>query len=85
MGYSIIWDKAAINSLRKLEPFVAKRINSLIKEFSNDTSSKDVKRLRGMNYYRLRAGDYRVIIRIEQSDKKIFIIKLGHRKNIYDR
>lgn len=33
---------------------------------------------------RLRVGDYRVIFQIEQANKKVLIVKIGHRKEIYD-
>jgi len=36
------------------------------------------------DYYRLRAGDYRIILSISEKDAKIFVVKLGHRKNIYE-
>ena len=43
-----------------------------------------VKRIVGSSYYRLRVGDYRVILDIRQDKLIIFVIELGHRKNIYD-
>lgn len=43
-----------------------------------------VKRLIGSPYYRLRVGDYRVILDIKQDKLIIFVVEVGHRKNIYD-
>ena len=42
-----------------------------------------VKKLVGSDYFRLRVGDYRVILDIKESKLLIFIIEVGHRKNIY--
>ncbi|MFA4960667.1 MAG: type II toxin-antitoxin system RelE/ParE family toxin [Candidatus Pacearchaeota archaeon] len=80
--YKIIWDEKAYESLEKLDILIIKRINKKICELSVDPFSKDIKRLKGMNAYRLRVGDYRVIFEIEND--KIIILKVGHRKNIYD-
>ncbi len=33
---------------------------------------------------RLRVGDYRIIFQIKQAAKKVLIVKIGHRKEIYD-
>jgi mRNA interferase RelE/StbE len=39
----------------------------------------------GTPYYRLRVGDYRVIIDWQKDDSLLFVRKIGHRRNIYDR
>ena len=33
---------------------------------------------------RLRVGDYRVIFQIDQSNKIVLVIKIGHRREIYE-
>ena len=52
-------------------------------KLSENPFSKDIKRLKGSNDFRLRVGDYRVIFSIEK--ETIQILKVGHRKNIYER
>ncbi|MBU0957703.1 MAG: type II toxin-antitoxin system RelE/ParE family toxin [Nanoarchaeota archaeon] len=42
-----------------------------------------VKRLIASPYYRLRVGDYRLILDINDGKLVIFVIEVGHRKNIY--
>jgi len=44
-----------------------------------------VKKLVGCSYFSLRVGDYRLILDIQQDKLIIFVIELGHRKNIYKR
>jgi mRNA interferase RelE/StbE len=83
MGYRIIWDKKVYQTLHKLEPIVARRIVKLVKEFSIDPNSKDIKVMAGDSVFRLRAGDYRVIISIDKDSEVINVLKVGHRKNIY--
>jgi mRNA interferase RelE/StbE len=40
-------------------------------------------KLSGMEYYRIRHGDYRIIYEIEDSRLIIVVIKVGHRREIY--
>ena len=35
-------------------------------------------------YYRIRVGDYRVIYAIEDEEITIFVMKVAHRKNVYE-
>jgi len=81
MNFKIFWDEKAHEYIDKLEPFIAKRIEKKISELSQNPFSKDVKKLKAIDALRLRAGDYRIIFKIEQGT--IFILKIGHRKNIY--
>ena len=44
-----------------------------------------LERLAGYTLYKLRCGDYRVIVRIDGSKNLLQVIMVGHRKNIYRR
>lgn len=81
MPFSIIWDEKAYDDLKKLEASIYRRIEKKVSELSEDPYSKDIKKLKGIEGYRLRIGDYRVIFEIEGN--MIQILKVGHRKNIY--
>jgi len=82
MPFKIVWDEKAYDSLNKLEPIISRRILKKVFELSENPFSKDVKRLKGSDDFRLRIGDYRIIFSIESNI--IQILKVGHRKNIYD-
>jgi len=82
MPFKIIWDEKAYDSLNKLEPSVSRRILKKVGELSENPFSKDIKRLKGRDDFRLRVGDYRIIFSIEKDT--IQILKVRHRKNIYD-
>ncbi len=82
MSFKIIWDKESHDSLNKLENNISRRIYNKVEELSGNPFSKDIKKLKGINDFRLRVGDYRVIFYIEKDT--IIILKVGHRKHIYD-
>jgi len=82
MKYNISFEKRALQELRKLDDFVAKRILKGIGGLRKDCFSKDIKRLKNQAFFRLRVGSYRVLFELLEGEIKI--LKVGHRKNIYD-
>ena len=81
--YNIEWKEHPIRELEKLDGSMARRILKKVEELSENPFSKDIKKLKGSDDFRLRVGDYRIIFAIEQNT--IQILKVGHRKNIYER
>lgn len=82
MTFKIIWDKKASDELDKLEVLIARRIIIKVNELAENPFSKDIKRLKGETSFRLRVGDYRIIFDIIRDT--IIVLKIGHRKNIYE-
>ena len=82
--YKIIWDKKPREILQKLQPTISSRIYKKVNELTENPLPK-VKRLKGINTFSLRVGDYRVILDIDMQNKIIYILNIGHRKNIYGR
>ena len=79
--FSIEWKENAIKELNKLEEGIAKRIFKKVNELKENPFSKDIKRLRGETKFKLRIGNYRALLEIENN--QITILKIAHRKNIY--
>ena len=44
-----------------------------------------LKPLTGYSYFRLRVGDYRAIIDWRKERDELWVIAVGHRRNIYER
>jgi mRNA interferase RelE/StbE len=71
------------NFLNKLQKKDAEII--LTKIYSiRENPYRFLKRLKGNNLWRLRIGDYRAIVDVIISNQKIIVVRIGHRKNIYD-
>ena len=85
MSYKVIWSKNSLDSLNKLEQMIAQRIIKLVREFSENPQTKQFKKLKGEKAFRLRAGDYRILFDFDKNKRTINILKIGHRKNIYNR
>ena len=82
MSYEITFTDTSRKQFRKLEKDVQERIITALERIRIRPESF-VKKLVGDPGYRLRVGDYRVILDIQKSELVILVIKIGHRKNIY--
>ena len=81
--HDIEFSKTAEKQLYKLEKDVQIRIISTLERIRIN-SYNYVKRLVGSPYFRLRVGDYRVILDIKENELLIFVIEIGHRRGIYN-
>lgn len=81
--YSIQIEKNAEDFLRKLEKKDAEIILNKIYSI-RENPFRYLKRLQGEKLWRLRIGDYRAIVEVIVSMNKIIVVRIGHRKNVYD-
>ncbi|MBI2657597.1 type II toxin-antitoxin system RelE/ParE family toxin [Candidatus Woesearchaeota archaeon] len=80
--YEIEFSKTAEKQLYKLDREAQSRIISTLERI-RIRPYPFVKRLVDSQYFRLRAGDYRIILDIQDNKLLIFVIELDHRKSIY--
>lgn len=81
-NFGIIILPTAKKDLKKLPKNMIKII--LKKLYSiKENPLRYIERLKKSHLWKLRVGDYRVIIMINTKDKIINVIKIGHRKDIY--
>jgi mRNA interferase RelE/StbE len=82
MVYDVQWTLTAEKQFSKLDKSTKKRIIDKIDSIQNNPFQY-VTRLVGFNAYKLRVGNYRIILGIEKKNLVILVLKVGHRKNIY--
>ncbi len=84
MPFEIIWSDSAIRQLKKLDRLVARRIFEKVGELREEPD-RYVQKLVNSPYYRLRVGDYRVILDIKKDVLRILVLKVGHRESVYEK
>ena len=67
----------------KLSPSIRNLIEGKITDLGSRLSEYPHHRLKGRSEYRLRAGDYRVMYEFDQSRNILYLLTLGHRREIY--
>jgi mRNA interferase RelE/StbE len=82
--YEIEFSISAEKDFFKLEKVIQERIVAVLERIRINPYPH-VKKLVGSPYFRLRVGDYRVILNIKDQQLYILVVEVGHRKNIYDK
>ena len=89
MAWKIEFDAVAVRELDKLDPQIARRILA----FLHDRVAKldDPRSIGGAltgsklgEFWKYRVGDYRLISSIEDERVTVLVIKIGHRREVYN-
>jgi len=83
-SYSIEIKKSAAKEISKLPNKEIHRIVKKIQALSQEPRPDGCKKLSGDEKYRIRVGHYRILYSIEDDVLVVYIVKVGHRKNIYE-
>lgn len=82
MAWSVLWSDRSRKQLKKMDRKTAGRIIDGVEDIRGDPFAA-VSRLAGSRFYRLRVGDYRVILDLRQSKMIVFVVEADNRKRIY--
>lgn len=80
--YFIEFSNDSKKFLKKLDKHEAEIIVNKIYSM-RENPFRNLKRLQGNKFWRLRVGDYRAIIDVIVSNNKIFVVRIGKRSGVY--
>jgi len=81
--YELKFDKKALDFLSKLEKDIKDRIWNKLQACKIEPF-RYLEHLEEIEGFKLRVGDYRIILDVNSKTNTIAINKIGHRKNIYE-
>ncbi len=82
--FRIEYTNGARKDLRKLDQAIKERIGVSIDALGSEPHPHGSRKMVGSEaLYRIRVGDYRVIYEVQKKIITVFIIRIGHRKDIY--
>ncbi len=81
--FEIRVEENAEKFLKKLDETTRKRIIKKLKDLSGNPELGKPLTANLAGLWSLRIGDYRAIYQIKKEELVIFVLKLGHRKNVY--
>ena len=85
-SYKIEWKRSAAKELRQLPNAIIKKILKAVEALASNPFPPKIKKLIGSEHtFRIRIGDYRIIYNIYSKILIIEIIRVGHRRDIYER
>ena len=83
MTYEVLFSDLAVKQLKKLDEDIRRRIIATLERIRIRPEAY-LRKLVGDDGYRLRVGDYRVIVDLDKEKLIILVLRMGHRKNAYD-
>ena len=83
MAYTVNLKRSAEKELELLPKNIHDKIVNALLFLKNNPFPYGVKKLHGREGYRIRVGSYRVLYLVEEADKKIEIVSIAHRKDVY--
>ncbi len=83
--FNILYAKSVLKDLNKIAAYNLKKIKDGIADSRGFPDIPQIKHLKNhpIAEYRLRIGNYRVLPNVNWKKKEIYILKIGHRRNIY--
>ena len=84
MTYQVGLTPAAYRQFRKLSPEAQRRLAPAIDSLAEEPRPASAKKLSGVELWRIRVGDYRVIYALDDGKLTVLVVRLGHRREVYD-
>ena len=86
MTYQIVLAPSAARQLRKFNPDIRRRIQAVLELLAENPRPPAATQLvGGAGEWRVRTGDYRVIYEIDDGRLLILVLRMGHRREVYER
>ena len=75
----------AEKDITALPPSVARRVLRVITGLRENPRPAGVRKLEVEGAYRVRLGDYRIIFEIDDAGRRVLIVRVRHRRDVYRR
>lgn len=84
MTYRVTLAPSAARELRKFDPQARRRIQAAIELLATEPRPPAATRLvGGAGEWRVRTGDYRIVYEINDDELVVLVLRVGHRREIY--
>jgi len=84
-NYKLVFRRSVYKDLKPIPKADVKRILARINALAIDPRAKGCEKLSGQERYRVRQGVYRIIYEIVDDTLIITVVKIGHRREVYER
>ena len=82
-SYSLDVRKSAAKEIAALPKRECAAIVAKIRGLGNEPRPHGAEKLSGDDKYRVRHGDYRVVYEIDDAKKRVTIVRVAHRREVY--
>ena len=82
--YSLLFKESVTKDLRSVPKRDLARILKRVGTLADGPRGEGTEKLSGQERYRVRQGSYRILYEVNDDRHEIVIVKIGHRRNVYD-
>jgi mRNA interferase RelE/StbE len=82
-GYRLFFKESVQKDFEGIAKKDSKRILNRIKSLGDNPRWPGCEKLAGLGCYRLRQGRYRILYTMQDEERSVTVVKIGHRKDIY--
>ena len=82
-GYKIYFRESVEKDFRTIPKLDLRKIIRRIDSLAADPRPSGCEKLTGQERYRIRQGRYRIVYSIQDEEVTVWIVKVGHRKDVY--
>lgn len=82
-AYKIFFKESVQKDLNAIPKKDVNKILDRIKALAEDPRPPGCEKLTGQQRFRLRQGRYRILYSIQDDELTVWVVKIGHRKDIY--
>jgi len=83
VSYEVYLLRRAQKSLSKIGVHDYERLQEAILDLGEEPKPRGCRKLSGREGWRIRVGDYRVIYEIDEAEREVTVLDVGHRRDIY--
>ena len=83
MNYSVFILPRAQRELSSLPQTAYEKVKLAIGQLAETPRPQGCLKLRGREGWRIRVGDYRIIYDVEDDKRKVVVLQIGHRRDVY--
>ena len=85
-SYRIEWKRSAVKELKQIDKPIIPRIIEAVEQLAANPYPVGSKKIRGAEHtFRIRKGEYRIVYRVYSGKLIVEIVKVGHRKRVYEK
>jgi mRNA interferase RelE/StbE len=82
-SYSVYFKESVQKDFEGIPKKELRKILSRIRSLAGDPRPQGCEKLTGQNRYRVRQGRYRIVYAVQDEERTVIVVKVGHRKDIY--
>lgn len=82
-SYAVEFRRSAVKELNDLASAGLGRVMSRIRALGTNPRPEGSEKLTGAEQYRVRQGVYRILYEIDDKQRIVTVVKIGHRRGVY--